>query len=346
MLHLQPDTVRILDLDGSVVEKQPNLMQRLGLARTQIVPVRTLGPRVRYLAGRAAMRELEQKLAPAQRNCLTLLGSGDFHHVTAALLRQFPVSEPLSLVVFDRHPDWDRRSPWHCCGSWVVEALQMPQIQKIVFLGLGREDIQGGRINVGPVNELRAGGRVALYPFDAPPSWTPLVFEGEPFPGDPFPGFSAPDLPRTPPGTSAIAWRNLAPLFSQATPEPAAEAAWEAAIRQIIDSLPTRQIYISVDKDCLIPEDAITNWEPGHLPLHRVLSALRLLSAERDVVGVDITGEYSVPLITSPLFRFLARSDRPTSAPGHPGSLVSEPDAAALRRNEETNGALLDVFGF
>lgn len=45
-----------------------------------------------------------------------LYGSGDFHHVTAALIAKSPAS---TVVVFDNHPDWDIRPPHWACGGWV-----------------------------------------------------------------------------------------------------------------------------------------------------------------------------------------------------------------------------------
>src|SRR5262249_5645298 len=84
--------VRALDLDGSVMG-QARRGAALG-ARLRAVALRSLGPEIRYLATRGAMRRLAAALAPAARGCLTFTGSGDFHHVTAALLRRF--AEPLS----------------------------------------------------------------------------------------------------------------------------------------------------------------------------------------------------------------------------------------------------------
>ena len=54
---------------------------------------------------------------------MTLYGSGDFHHVTLALIRQ--IREPFNLLVLDKHPDWMRGIPFLHCGTWLRHALRM-----------------------------------------------------------------------------------------------------------------------------------------------------------------------------------------------------------------------------
>lgn len=74
--------------------------------------------------------EYAERLAP-----FTLYGSGDFHHLTALWLRR--VREPITVVSFDNHPDWDVRPPKWCCGSWVNRALELPQVQQVSVWGCG-----------------------------------------------------------------------------------------------------------------------------------------------------------------------------------------------------------------
>jgi arginase family enzyme len=118
-----------LDLDGSF---EPGI---LGLPTRD---ARDWGPRLRCFAPRAAMndfiREVTTGLPP-----FVLYGSGDFHHVTAALLRN--ISKPVTLVAFDNHPDWDRRPPHWACGGWMKRALELPQVQKAVVWGLGNFEL-------------------------------------------------------------------------------------------------------------------------------------------------------------------------------------------------------------
>ncbi|AKM17774.1 arginase family protein [Anoxybacillus geothermalis] len=64
---------------------------------------------------------------------------------------------------------------------------------------------------------------------------------------------------------------------------------WPTAL---LDAIPTGSVYISIDKDALRREDAVTNWDQGMMPLSRLLACLRLLLFYKKVLGVDICGEY------------------------------------------------------
>jgi arginase family enzyme len=303
-------TVRLLDLDGSVAG-QERLRAYLG-DRLQVVDLRALGPSVRYLATRGAMRRLAAALDPAERDRLTFTGSGDFHHVTAALLRQF--TEPLSLVVFDTHPDWDRTSPWPCCGSWVLETLKQPNVRKVVIVGLGRVDLEGWHINVGRIDALRSE-RVAFYPYDCNVS---RAFGRR---------------------TGRVHCASFAPrgIGSEIRWHRVVDHPWESLIGDIITRLPTNRVYLSVDKDCLDDEAARTNWEAGRLGLTQLLQGIRQLAREKEIVGADITGEYSPVAIRSPWFRALSAWDHPAQP---------TPAAEELQRNEGTNLALLSALGY
>lgn len=106
-------------------------------ARVLLVPTLDAtrwGPQLRFSA---PARAIEQFFAE-QRSLLApfvLYGSGDFHHLTALWIRR--AAEPLVVVSFDNHPDWDVRPPWWCCGSWVNRALELPQVQKVSVWGCG-----------------------------------------------------------------------------------------------------------------------------------------------------------------------------------------------------------------
>ena len=60
-------------------------------------------------------------------------------------------------------------------------------------------------------------------------------------------------------------WRNLADLD------------WAAFLDQMIASLPTEAIWITIDKDVLASEDAATNWDQGGMRLTHLLQALRII---------------------------------------------------------------------
>ena len=67
-----------------------------------------------------------------------LYGSGDFHHVTAALVAKSAVE---TVVVFDNHPDWDVRPPHWACGGWVNRALELPRVKRVSVWGCGNFEL-------------------------------------------------------------------------------------------------------------------------------------------------------------------------------------------------------------
>lgn len=52
-------------------------------------------------------------------------------------------------------------------------------------------------------------------------------------------------------------------------------------------------VYISIDKDVLRTDDAVTNWSNGDMTLMELQAVLRIVYAHENVMGVDITGECS-----------------------------------------------------
>ncbi len=88
-------------------------------------------------------------------------------------------------------------------------------------------------------------------------------------------------------------------------------------------TLPTGDIYISVDKDVLAPEDGATNWGDGDLRLADLLRWISLLGRHCRVIGADVCGEWSLA----------------------PAQVVpSLQDQRAIRRNERANIAIRDAL--
>jgi arginase family enzyme len=74
---------------------------------------------------------------------LAVMGSSDFHHVTALLVQQLDQSgsQPFTIVQFDNHPDWVRFKGGLHCGSWVNRALSHPNVRKVVTIGVTSNDL-------------------------------------------------------------------------------------------------------------------------------------------------------------------------------------------------------------
>ena len=76
-------------------------------------------------------------------------------------------------------------------------------------------------------------------------------------------------------------------------------------------------VYISIDKDLLDQEDAITDWDQGDVTLADLLRLLDIIFKNEKVIGMDICGEYS-------------------------GTYDLLKDQRAALLNEETNEEILD----
>lgn len=106
-------------------------------------------------------------------------------------------------------------------------------------------------------------------------------------------------------------------------PEQEACSLSAAEVAQAIRAaLPVRTIYISVDKDVLDREHAVTNWDQGGMTLGQLLDVIRELKRTHQVAGVDVCGE--LPL--------------------SPVDLLSGENARHLRKNELANKAIVDAL--
>lgn len=65
---------------------------------------------------------------------------------------------------------------------------------------------------------------------------------------------------------------------------------WE----NLVSVIPTRDIYISIDKDVLDRAYAVTNWDQGKMKLPELLAALKKLIRQKNILGMDICGELPV----------------------------------------------------
>lgn len=68
------------------------------------------------------------------------------------------------------------------------------------------------------------------------------------------------------------------------------EETWEKFVHEHI----YEPVYISVDKDVLNPESAVTNWDQGTFSLDELDELLSIILRKQHVIGVDICGECSL----------------------------------------------------
>lgn len=82
---------------------------------------------------------------------------------------------------------------------------------------------------------------------------------------------------------------SLKPRVSIYTARELSENTWLSS--QLLQDISTPILYISIDKDVLSKEIAVTNWNQGDLSLDQLLETLNLLLSRYHIVGVDVCGE-------------------------------------------------------
>ena len=155
--------IRVIDLDGSITA-QDRLLQKF---RPDVYDLHSCGPRLRLACRWNRFYRFERRLdrlfgaREYLDPCISLLGSGDFHHLTLALLRR--LRHPFNLLVLDKHPDWVRGSPILHCGTWLHHAAQLPNVRRIFHLG-GDSDFDNTFRWLAPQADLQSG-KIVAFPF-------------------------------------------------------------------------------------------------------------------------------------------------------------------------------------
>jgi hypothetical protein len=253
--------IRILDLDGSVTAQQEFVRR----SDATVVPMQDWGPHIRIACSFGAYGGFESAFGKRwsddpKEPMLTFYGSGDFHHVTLALLRRLQM--PFNLLMLDKHPDWVRLIPFMHGGTWLSHALRLPNLRRVFHLG-GDLDFDNEFRWLAPWRRLR-DGTVTVVP--AVRSFT----RGQ--------------------------WRAIpnAPL-RQTTDEPLKAARLDELLGHARSDLARHPLYISLDKDLMRATDAIVNWDSGHLELNDVRCILNwfLSACGGRLAGMDVLGDWS-----------------------------------------------------
>jgi arginase family enzyme len=303
--------VRILNFDNSVT-RQNDFIARFHPA---IIELQKIAPAARLWLNKTTEKEIKSALAPELKNAVTFLGSGDFHHITSLLIEQF--TEPVSVIVFDHHPDWDTLPPKTGCGSWVSRILKKPNVQQVILFGISSGDISTFNIQTGNLAALK-DSRLEIYPYAHVAT---RVFLRQ-VPENRSLGLKKKIF------HSNIYWQELQSKQDLAK-----------FSRQSVANLETKQVYVSIDKDCLKSEYALTNWEEGFLELEELLTILKVIKEDTDIVGLDITGDYSEINIKSKIKSFCSRLD-------HPKNFSAKDKSPALidSINAQTNIRMLELL--
>jgi len=303
-------SIRILNLDDSIIKQKKLFLQY----QARIIDLERKGSSARLWMKGALKKSISERLHPEDKNSITFAGSGDFHHLSSILTRQF--QEPFSLIVFDYHPDWDIFPPRYGCGSWVSEALRNRFILKCLLIGVSSSDISTWSIQSGNFSLLK-GSRLEIYPYIHAPTRVFLerIPENNSFKteGNFF--------------SSRIFWSQLK---DKNIPE---------FFLSLVQSLSVKSVYISLDKDCLKSEVSLTNWEEGKFSLDELLIMLKIIKDNCEIIGMDICGDYSKPSFANKFKAIISCLD-------HPKNVAAQklPESVATSVNETTNLKILEAL--
>jgi len=241
----------------------------------EALPIPTLdlrrwGPKLRYITRKADVRGFSREL-PSEPFRFFLYGSGDFHHLSAALVLRAAgmANGPLRVVCFDNHPDWDIRPPRWACGAWVNRALECAAVERVSVWGCGNFEMN--RPHRWFRNRAALSlGRLEIFP------WTER---------------QSPAAARFFPGVSRSDWQNRFEQFAQ--------------------EQSGATLYVTVDLDCLRDDQAATDWEAGLFGAEEVAWAITRLRQHTKLVFGDICGASSPPAYARPFQRFAGWWDHP-----------------------------------
>lgn len=303
-------SIRILNLDDSVIKQQRLTSQY----KTEIIDLSYLGRRVRLWMDKKTMKDIEERIQGSEKDSVTFLGSGDFHHISHILINQF--DEPFSLIIFDFHPDWDTLPPRMGCGSWVSQTLKNKNILKCILIGVSSSDISSWWLQSGNLDSLK-DNRVEIYPYSHKPS---LAF-----------------FKKIPQNISIEIMRGF--LYNKIYWNELKGKNLREFFLFLLKRMPTKQVYVSIDKDCLKKEYALTNWEEGQVSLEEFLLMLKLIKENLDIIGMDVTGDYSRICVAGNCKRFFSKLDHPKNI-----NAKALPESFITATNEDTNLKILELI--
>ena len=86
---------------------------------------------------------------------------------------------------------------------------------------------------------------------------------------------------------------------------------WQDQFREFLQTIRGARVYVSIDLDCLVAAEALTNWENGRFTSGDLIWALQGLRSACQIAGGDICGAFSEPHYARWKQRFAAEFDHP-----------------------------------
>jgi hypothetical protein len=308
----------LLHLDDAL-ERQPGFVRSCLAAGGRQLHCKEEGRSVRLWGEPRVLEKIGGEIArhfatAGKESQICFMGSGDFHHMTALLLRDILDRHhaPTTLVHIDNHPDWVHfRNGMHC-GSWVNDAHAHRNIAKVITIGVCSRDLRNPERKGANLRWLRAG-KLELYPYDHEPSRVVADY-GK--------GASYRQI------GGALHWHCISTIGEQ------------RFLDQLLGRIETRSVYLTIDKDVLIDDDAVTNWDQGRMRMSYLLSLIGEIGRRHRIIGADVVGDYSAPRYGGgPLTRLAKKVEIAIDQPrGRRNSRATE------NVNSAANHALLEVL--
>lgn len=297
---------RVLDLDGSILGQR----KLLKLYRPAVYSFQDWGRRLRLGCAQGRFARFERRLARKlggqidSEPHVTFVGSGDFHHVSLALLRR--QAQPVNLLIIDNHPDWMRRIPFLHCGTWLHHAAQLPQVKQIFHVG-GDVDFDNYFQWLAPWQAIEKGKIAVLPGIRRLRGWRWAKVGNDP-----------------------LLWKS-----NPAAPYSLPAGRLKEFLRPYRRDLASRPLYISLDKDVMAAHVAPVNWDSGYLTVMQTRAILEafLMASDGFVAGIDVVGDWS-PVRLQGIFRRILHFTE------HPSLHVES--FQATRTNELINLSLME----
>ena len=274
----------VLDIDGSVG----------ALSNSLVLPLVAWQERIRFACGMRTFHEFSQaldRILPSKYGTV-FVGSGDFHHVSHALIARRASGGMFKVVVLDNHPD-NMRFPFGIhCGSWVRHVAALPWVSHVHVLGITSRDVAAAHAWENYFTPLR-NGKLTNWCIGVDTGWAARLGLGDRF----------------------LSFDSAAELLDRFT----------QSIRH--DLTP---IYLTIDKDVLSPAVVRTNWDQGCMSEEEMMGTIAHFRGR--LIGSDITGDVSSYRYRTWWKRWLSTLDRqPDVSGGELAGWQREQNAINLR---------------
>ena len=309
-----------LDIDGSI-PAQKRLFSRVD----NVVSLRQHEQGLRLWTSRHGLDTVRQHvkslMSDPHSKQIVFYGTGDLNHLSSVLIEELPESaKPLTVVLFDNHPDWFALPPRYHCGNWVANVLKLEWVERVILIGQNSDDLKGRDFWFSPFTELLSG-RLIIFPFQKESVRVPLI--------------KADNSKMS--YCSAQTVCTSYSIGSELRFPTVTKLGMDGLVEEVSKLLKGKNVYIAIDKDVLRKDDVQCDWEQGQLPLQDLLTVLSSMNMEANIVGADICGERS----PQPLKNFIKRID---AGRLFEPAMTEQKFQAASELNERSNLAIVEAL--